>query len=1018
MSRFLKWNSLLLSEFFSPASAQEEVWLHTTRDELDSFGIHLGGAAGLADAVSAGAPWLPSGIETCAEAALALVSQRKDRLLATTVYIDPGLSNVDYADVRAPTYLPILALWVLASSEGQGKGFYAEVESLLGKGSKFPNTGAVTSAMSYAWQDLETWSTKECGGRFGIFKRRVLGAHCYVGLPRSQCLISRTDEHNLKRLFAELHLRPGEKVTPNLLARLLADGRDAHFLSNALRSAMANKDYEDPLHTQLQRLLDSWDGLKPRHTNAAGTNDQATGAEAAGTSEGELVSLVLSESDDIDNGWEVRWRIQAPTDNRSCFMRLQGQPVPARFHAADATFVTVPAEPHRKACGDALVLAAKDDVEVVVAFDDENGGSMEEVRRALYIPCAARRILCWNTADPQYGDYLVERDIPLFGPTYILCSPAVEASTRRWLQAERIDFQTVPANGLPNFWWLVCIPLSERLNASQRQYLADTSDPANVPAARIRLVGGRTLLRGGARIFAAYDLPFIDVEAADNTRIEASGLTLEEVLPDEGREAKAATKRFVVKHLDDHRGAFDIKVLLGNHPLAEARLRIAYGDGEGRGQTKSYSMGSLGQSRTDEEGLRGAAIGLNSPYSCREVISYPEAGDFEDILDQPIEDSGVAKFLNSLGRLGTIAYGAARDELRRNCFDADPMPLLMDLRARGFLEIQADAKGHIVRVHSVVPSLYELPTLFSGFAVAGVAGTLTLPQWARLRACDQLLVSAASQGRGFLPAVRVAAESLDKIRQAGKALGFQFTTAPAFSIATWSGSIEDARQTFARDGWEHFATKLSNLHCMKWHTAQFATAASEQMTIDREIGAQLFRFDDPQAWPLQLYVLGIRDQAGNSRYSHIHDSRWGTWISVLAFARLMFDKYARRDALPWPFPYDPKTRDLWLPARMRPPSVLERALCLCSGFGAEGHFLKTDEAISDRLPMVNQNCRVIGFVSMVYEGFFPAYWLRFRDVPIEIASIVASRLGGALDSMTTTEGANLQPTAIAKGGLA
>lgn len=1010
MSRFLAWNALLLSEFFSPASAQEEVWLHTTRDELDSFGIHLGGAAGLVDAVSAGAPWLPSRIETCAEAALLLVSQRKDRLQAASLYIDPGTSSVDYKDARAPTYLPILALWVLASSEEQGKGFYAAVESLLGKGTKFPNSSVVTNAMSLAWQDLETWSTKECGGRFGLFKHRVLGAQRHVGLAKSQCLISRADERGLKRLFAELHLSPGEKVTSQLLARLLADGREVQILTSALRLAMADKVYEDPLRTQLQRLLDSWDGLKPRHAHSAGANAPATDVEATGTGESDVVTLVLSESDDIENGWDVRWRIQAPTDNSSCFMRLRGQPIPARFHAAEATFVTIQADSHRKACTDALVLAETDAVEVVVAFDDENGGSMEEVRRALHIPCAARRILCWNTLDPQYGDYLVERDIPLFGPFYVLCSPRVEASTRRWLQAERIAFQCVPSGGLPELWWLACIPQADRLNASQRQYLSDAADPANVPAARIRLVGGRPLLRGGARIFAAYDLPLVDVEAPDDARIEAPGLTLDEVLPAEGHETKAATKRFVIKRLADLRGAFDIKVLAGNLPLAEARLRIAYSDGEGRGQTKPYSMGSLGQSRTDDDGLRGTTLGMHVLDSGSYVSRYPDTGYFDDDLDLPIEEMGIAKFLNSLGRLGTIAYAAARDELRRHCVESDPMPLLMDLRARGCLEIQADAKGHVVRVHSVVPSLYELPVSLTGFAVAGVAGTLTLPQWARLRTSNQLMVSATSQGRGFLPAVRVAAESLDTIRQAGKAMGFQFTTAPAISIATWSGSIEDARRTFLRDGWEHFATKLSNLHRMKWHTAQFAAAGGEQMAIDREIGAQLFRFDDPQAWPLQLYVLGIRDQAGNSRFSHIHDSRWGAWISVLAFARLMYDKYQRPDALPWPFPYDPKTRDLWLPARMRPPSVLERALCLCSGGSAEVHFLTTDEAINDRLPMLSQNCRAIGFVSTVYAGFFPAHWLRFRDVPVEVASIVASRLGGKLDSIASTMGSNLQPT--------
>jgi uncharacterized membrane protein YfcA len=54
LSLFLEWNNLLLSEFFSPSSAEEDVWLQTSRHELDSFGLHLGGAAGLIDAIAGG----------------------------------------------------------------------------------------------------------------------------------------------------------------------------------------------------------------------------------------------------------------------------------------------------------------------------------------------------------------------------------------------------------------------------------------------------------------------------------------------------------------------------------------------------------------------------------------------------------------------------------------------------------------------------------------------------------------------------------------------------------------------------------------------------------------------------------------------------------------------------------------------------------------------------------------------------------------------------------------------------
>lgn len=1012
MSRFLAWNALLLSEFFSPASSQEEVWLHATRDELDSFGLHLGGAAGLAEAVASSAPWIPPRMETCADEARLLVQQRRSPLAASSLYVDPGATSPAYVGARAPTYLPILALWVLASSDGHPQGFYAAVGSRLGAASKFPNTRSVTEAMSLAWEDLELWSTKQSGGRFGIFRRRVLGAHCFVGIPRSQCLIGRNDKRNIGRLFAELHLRPGETVTPRLLTRLQEDGRRAEFLSKALREAMGDSDYENPLQIQLQRLLDTWDGLKPRSVHAASEGQAGAGRDSDLPASVDFMTLVLSQSDEIENGWDVRWRCSAPTDNSSCFIKLLGHLIPARLQPAEVAFVSVHAAPYKTILSDALVLASAGAVEAEISFDDEGNGATDEARR-VQIAHAARRVLCWNTLDPMFGEYLVERDIPLFGSFYVLCSSGGASSTRRWLQAERISYQDVPSGGLPPGWWLACISQAERLTPEQRQYITDASDPTNVPPARIRLIGGRPLLRGGARIFAAYDLPLIDVEASDDAEVEAAGLDLEEILPAEGYEARSATRRFIIRQFDESQGAFDIKVRSGNHTLAASRLRIAYAEGEGRGQTRAFSISNLGQSRFDEEGLRGIVIGVLADKACWGDAGQVETPYFNEETYCKIEESGVAKFLDSLAKLGSIAYGPARDQLRRLCEDVDPMPLLMDLRARGCLEIQTDSKGHVVRVHSVAPTLYALPFTHDDLAVGGVAGSLSLTQWARLRENNEFVTSTTVYDKRFLPAMRVAAISLDAMREACKAMDFVFSAAPAKGVVAWSATVQDARHAFVKSGWEHFSAQFLHLHRMKPDSAKLVPTNSEQMTIDRELGAQLFRFDDPQASPLQLYVLGIRDRDDRSRYSHIHDSRWGAWISVLALAQLMHDKYELHDALPWPIQYDPSTRDVWLPARMRPPSIIERSLCLCSGSGAEVHFLTTREPVNQRLPLVDSSCRAFGYASPVYAGFLPGYWLRFRDVPVEVAGTVASRLGGTLDSVVATSRTTTQTTTTA-----
>jgi len=149
MTLFARWNDLLLSEFFSLAASQEEVWLNTSRAELDSFGLHLGGAEGLVDAVKTGPEWLKADVPNCADAALRLARHRGSKFRPNW-YTNPEEIRPVYKGFNAPAYLPILALWVLASSE-QDRGFYARVSELL-SGASFRNTQALTRSMVEVWE--------------------------------------------------------------------------------------------------------------------------------------------------------------------------------------------------------------------------------------------------------------------------------------------------------------------------------------------------------------------------------------------------------------------------------------------------------------------------------------------------------------------------------------------------------------------------------------------------------------------------------------------------------------------------------------------------------------------------------------------------------------------------------------------------------------------------------------------------------------------------------------------------
>lgn len=1003
MSQFVAWNDLLLSEFFSPASENEDVWFRATRDELDSFGLHLGGAHGLIKAASSGAPWLPSGISTCADAARILVQQRRETPWSPS-YRDPGSENPCYAGARAPAYLPILALWVLAASGEQLEGgFYAEVGELVGR--PFPNTPRITEAMLLAWEDLEAWSTEECAGRFGRFQCRVLGAHRFVGIPRSQCLISRHDEQNLCRLFREFRLRPGQALADATVERILERGCDAHFLTRPLRAAMGKREYAAPLADLLRRILASWDGTQPR----VGRVD-AEGRER-GPTEGEHdvpltgLALVLSPSDEMVNGWDVRWQFPAMVDVPRCTLEIAGQQLPALLHRANACFLTELSETTVSQCAAALSASATSQIDVSVRIEEEGDGTWGDQCRREVIERAGRRILAWNAPDPRYGQQLVERELPLYGPFYVLCSPADLARTEPWLQRESIGFEPLLPVGLPAGWGMVCVQRAETLTADQRLHLADGHEMTEVPRARIRLVGGLPLLRGGARLFAAYDLPAVEIEGPPGSVLEVAGLQVSEVQETSSRAERSSIRRYVIKALDGDHRSFNIKVVSNRVELAAVRLRVADPDGEGHGEMREFSLGPLGLPLSDLGGLRGTAIGalpdlLANGWGDEEMLEVgPVIHEGADL----VVGAGVAPFLDSLASLGSMPYGVAREQLSRLSGSANPVSLLMDLRARGCLEIQANGKGHFIRIHSTAPTIYGLPGKQDGLPLFGVSGTLRLTHWSMLQNNQDILPSVECGAIGHLPALRWAAVDADTVKEACRTMGFRFAASPARDVAFWAGSVRQARDAAASGGSEFFSAELGHLHRLMADSARFVPVSDSRMVIDREAGAQLFRFDDPQAAALQLYVLGVRRADGASRYSHMHDSRWGVWISQLAFAEMLRDRYGRNDAFPWPLHYEPATRDVWVPARLRPPVVLERALALCSGRGPEVHSLSLGDCVGDGLCLFDHRSgRKVGTASLVYGKFVPGHWLRYSWVPADTARQIAGLLGCALQPFVGT----------------
>lgn len=993
LSPFVEWNRLLLAQFFPPAAHGEETWLQTTRVELDSIGLRLGGAEGLIAAVQAGPEWLAD-YQNIAEAACRLARQRNAKIHRMS-YVDPGEVDDAYSGSFAPSYLPYLALWVLAASDSKN-GFYASVEEMSAR--PFPNS--IREQMLSVWEDLANW-TQKCDGKFGFFSVRVLGAHRFVGIPRSQCLISPKDKKGLPHLFSECNLRPGQSFSEQTYRQVSSRAAHAYYLSEGLREAVTDPTYVEPLRHMLTAAFQYWDGKARRARSSRGNAQGQLGVDPVDPVE--EVALVLRPGQSEESDWEIHWRIPAFLDAGAFDLTAGNGRWSAVIEELGTHASTV--SPSCQAEARRLLACANDsDIEFVVKSvegSDEYGYGI----RTLQLPKCSLRTLVWDVPDPSHGNELIEGEVPIAGPCYVFFETGMEGPLRRMLGSSQARWEPFDSTGLPERWKLGCIHHCDLLSADQRQEISESPVGRN-DKARIRLIGGRPLVRGGGRSYAFYDLPIIELEAQDDATLEVDGLELTPLglqpLPGVGclsaRETRgfvhpisSRIRRYAMRITDEGRAVFNIRVVASGSTIAVTTLKVSVAGGKGTAQGRNFGIGSLGQRSSSGIRLLGVLWGDDErvipgrqPTKLYETSQknwkVPDgAGDL-----QGITDSVPAKFLDSLAQLGSIAYGTARDQLLRLAHQAQinvhPPLLLLELRGRGYLEIETDNEGHLIRVHAVPPILYTLPLRRNGRAVVGVCGTLRLQHWKDLGDCFKgefwLGVSQSDMPVLWL-APNGEREYSDFVEMAG------FTTAemPSCALAEWSSGHTVARSTLSSWSWATLATEIRHLQRFQPTRAEFVAQDEPRLGVDPEVMASLYRFEDPTIQGLQVYVLGTVKPDGQSQFSFLQDSRWGIWLALSAFADFAKRRYGIGDATPWPIHYSASDGTLWLPARLRPPFVIERILLLCSASSPTLARLGLDR------------------ISPVYGEMATGTWLAYPWVPEDIAGRVAELLGGVLSPL-------------------
>jgi hypothetical protein len=703
------------------------------------------------------------------------------------------------------------------------------------------------------------------------------------------------------------------------------------------------------------------------------------------------VKLVLRPSQSAVSDWDIHWRIPSLACAGKFNLAAGGGRWDASLEEVGTHAVSNSAS-YQDEARRILASAAESDIEFTVSFTevgDDNGLGM----RKLVLFRRSIRTLAWDVPDPSVGRELIEGEIPLAGPCYLLFAGNRKGFLARLLGACQAHWELVDATGLPDGWKLGCILYSNKLSTEQRQQISE-GHVAYHEKARIRLIGGRPILRGGGRTFAYYDLPILEIEAPPGCTLVSEGLGFLELHFSEAITVQQiGTRRFEMKITDDRRAFFHIRVVSSGETVATATLKVSIAGGKALANGRNFGLDPFGRPVANGNRLIGVLRSEDGQVISGRLPTTPFAaaeGNWKPLTStdlQEMTESLPAKFLDSLAQLGSIAYGRARDQLHRLAhqarLDISPALIFLELRSRGYLEIETDDQGHLVRIHAVPPTLYSLPLQRGGHPVRAVCGTLRLQNWWDLGEYPGREVLQEDYP-SHLSSLYLVPRSEKEHEAFVEMAGFKDAHVPASAIAEWAGGITNARSELGAWGWETLSAEIRHLQRFNSGCAEFKYQNGSCLNVNPLVGAELYRFEDPTVQGLQVYVLGTLKSNGQRQFGFLQDSRWGIWLAMSSFAEFVKREYGIGDAVPWPIHYSAAEGMLWLPARLRPPFIIERALVLCSA--------------SAPTPITLGNNKVdwTRHLNSVYEEMKTGVWLVYRWVPKSIAMRVASLLGATL----------------------
>jgi len=984
---FIEWNLRLLRSFFSQSSKRQEVFLRVDRHFLDQIGPDLGGDEGFRKAVIQGPSWTKK--ETClTERAIELSKQRQ---YSSKNYIDPGSLHSVYEERRAPSYLPYLAALVRTSSETT-QGFYKKFRQDF----ELPDTfnSPDMEELERVWADLENW-TRQCQGEFGYFHFRRLGGYRRIGAALSQCIAKPKDIENIPVAFAQANVSPGQKLNHEDIVRILNEAKNSYwYYSKGFTEALGHSEFYEPLQEIISSSYDDWDGTFPSNCSDNSATNNSTSSSSASVPQ---LSLALALESKKPLGFSPRWYVPALEDSGSFELSWHRSKWFGSFLGTEGVCAQNDTSLVEELWNIASQNSSPKRTFELRHYDSENS---DPSLIGLDLPCRDLWVLI-PRRNPFTGQFeLVEGTLPATGAAYLLASPHNTTALKHYLEQKRSGTIT-EAGGIPNDWLLARLPDCSLLTDEQR-LLPDGRPHAHPKPHPIRFTGGRSIRRGYHRMFLPYDLPTIELDAPDGTKIIfSSDIAI-----------KPAEQDFPLNRDDDFKSRERFEVVLShwNSALYElqavdksgkllgtARLRIAGIDSDAI-ELENFSLDPLGRPQNSLDGLSGSCLPDNfqALTSCETLsINTHELGTKVEFSETDV--SVHQKFLARLAVSKSLSLGSARDFLNRKIQESnlklEPVFVLLELRHLGHLELSTSSKGHITRVHAVKPRLYKLPLVHAGKEIYGVSGTLNLDHWKALAAHNRSFSAYSSHSSpGMMPSWRLLVSDLKKTQK--QFWQFELVETSALAVANWSAGFQSIKEQIEHNTMESIGSAAEN--SLKFN-ASMGVFRSE-CNIE---AWQLWKVQDLDTWMDQLYMLANKNSSSDSsEYAFVRDASWGKWIATSESARWFANKHNIEGLQSVPINYNHANGTFWIPARIGLPVILERALVMCNGTSPEVIALQRSEQASttSRISLSRSKGQSpLLLADPFYTDMAEGKWLAFHNVPKQVAQAVANKLGAVLD---------------------